>query len=34
MPEEEIEELLKESEPEEGRVNYERFINKLLGLNK
>lgn len=30
MPEEEVEELLKESEPEEGAVRYEKFIDKML----
>ena len=30
MSEEEVEELLKESEPEEGYVKYEKFIDKLL----
>jgi Ca2+-binding EF-hand superfamily protein len=30
MPEEEVEELIKESEPEEGYVKYEKFVDKLL----
>lgn len=30
MSEEEVEELLKESEPEEGYVKYEKFIDKML----
>ena len=34
MPEDEVEELLKESEPEDGYVKYEKFIEKLLGLNQ
>ena len=34
MPEDEVEDLLKESEPEDGYVKYEKFINNMLGLNK
>lgn len=34
MPEDEVEDLLKESEPEEGYIKYEKFINKLLGLDQ
>lgn len=34
MPEDEVEDLLKDSEPEEGYVKYEKFINKLLGLDQ
>lgn len=30
MSEEEVEELLKESEPEDGYVKYEKFIDKML----
>lgn len=34
MAEDEVEELLKESEPEDGQVKYEKFINKLLGIGQ
>ena len=34
MPEDEVEDLLKDSEPEDGYVKYEKFIDKLLGLNQ
>lgn len=30
MSEEEVEELLKESEPEDGYVKYEKFIDKMI----
>lgn len=30
MSEEQVEELLKESEPEDGNVKYEKFIDKML----
>ena len=30
MSEEEVEEMLKESEPEDGYVKYEKFIDKML----
>ena len=32
MPEDEVEDLLKDSEPEDGYVKYEKFINKLLDI--
>lgn len=30
MSEEEVEEMLKESEPEDGYVKYEKFVDKML----
>ena len=32
MSEDEVEDLLKDSEPEDGYVRYEKFINKMLGI--
>ena len=32
MSEDEVEDLLKDSEPEDGYVKYEKFINKMLGI--
>ena len=34
MPEEEVEEFLKETEPEEGYVKYEKWVDKILGLTQ
>jgi Ca2+-binding EF-hand superfamily protein len=30
MNEDEVEEMIKESEPEDGNIKYEKFIDKLL----
>ena len=32
MSEDEVEDLIKDSEPEDGYVRYEKFINKMLGI--
>ena len=33
LSEEEVEEMVKDSEPEDGLVKYERFVNLMLGIN-